>query len=142
LGLGRSPRPEECDLTEDCSFRYSIHRGVRIRLAPWYLSRKMSIIALSYLLIFILIFGVLLIVGRLLFACISRPHATKLNAFLFAVGTLAGAYVLALLAFVGAAALKISLSPDAEAVLGKLALPIGAFLGGATVIWLRLRKKG
>jgi hypothetical protein len=33
------------------------------------------------------------------------------------------------------------LSPDAETGLGKLSLPIGAFLGGTTVIWLRLRKK-
>jgi hypothetical protein len=101
----------------------------------------MSIIALSYLLFYILIFGVLLLVGRLLFAWISRQHATKLNACLFAVGTLAGAYLLALLAFVGAAALKISLSPDAETGLGKFSLLIGAFLGGTTVIWLRLRKK-
>jgi hypothetical protein len=102
----------------------------------------MSIIALSYLLVYILIFGVMSIVGRLLFACISRPHATKQNAFLFAVGTLAGAYVLTLLAFVAAAVLKISLSPGAEAGLGKFSLPMGAFLGGTTVIWLRLRKKG
>jgi hypothetical protein len=101
----------------------------------------MSIIALSYLLVYILIFGALLIVGRLLFVYISRPNATKLNAFLFAVGTLAGAYVLALLGFGAAAVLKISLSPDAETGLGKLSLPIGAFLGGTTVIWLRLRKK-
>jgi hypothetical protein len=94
----------------------------------------MSIIVLSYLLIFILIFGVLLIVGRLLLACISRPHATKLNVFLFAVGTLAGAYVLALLAFVAVAVLKISLSTDAETGLGKLSLPVGAFLGGTDVV--------
>ena len=101
----------------------------------------MSIIALAQLLSFILIFGVLMIVGRLLFVSISRPHATKLNAFLFAVGSLVGVYVLELLVFVAPAVLKISLSPDTETSLGKLSLPIGAFLGGTTVIWLRLRKR-
>lgn len=113
-----------------------------VRPRTCYLANAMVIVYWAVIaLIPILALAVLMVIGWILFRYFSSPHATTLNAFLFALGALVGAYAFTVLAFVTTGLMKISLSPDTQSGLARLSLVIGTLFGGSAVIWLKLRKK-